>query len=133
MQRLLIIFILTVFFGATTTSSAVESDSLKSLSVDEKSFIKANPTLTVLVNSELPPYTFVEQGEVRGYWIDLLHLMFKDLSVELHFQTRKKKVDFGQTLSQRKADILTSILERPYRKKEMLFSSPVISFGIQLL
>ena len=134
MQRFLVVLLLTVIWGgAATTVGALEPESWESLTKKEQSFIKANPTLKVLVNSALPPYTFMENDELQGYWIDLLHMMFKDLPIELRFQTRKKKVDFGKTLAQRKVDIHTSILERPYRKKEMLFSIPVVSFGLPII
>ncbi|MCG8617232.1 MAG: transporter substrate-binding domain-containing protein, partial [Desulfobacterales bacterium] len=99
------------------------------LTPDQRDFLVRHPVLRVSISESLPPYTFIEDGEARGYWIDLMNRMFEKTGSKLTFHGRRSLRDFEQILNQGRADILTSMLILPDRKKRITFSTPVVQFS----
>ena len=98
----------------------------RALSQEQRDFLALHPRLKVRINSDLPPYTFLEKGRARGYFIDLLELMFEGLNVDLDYLERECSIEACAALLDRgEADLLTSIMRLPSRRSLMRFSEPV--------
>jgi len=57
------------------------------LTSDEKEFIKNNPTLIISNENDYPPYDFFENGEAKGYSVDLIKLLANKLGFNIKFET----------------------------------------------
>lgn len=113
------------WFGKLT-----EPISTTELTNQEIEFLKRHSQLTIFHHPQLPPYSFFEEGEAKGYWIDLLELMFQDLDVELVHRARDgESRNYPEVLNRGDADVMTSLLITSQRQETMLFSDPVITVG----
>nr|CRH07381.1 putative histidine kinase. Containing 3 SBP_bac_3 domain, PAS_3 domain, His KA domain, HATPase_c domain, response regulator receiver domain and Hpt domain [Candidatus Magnetococcus massalia] len=106
-----------------------EEAKLQLLSDEQRTALRATPRLTVSINENLHPYTFMEEGEAKGYWVDLLEQMFDGLNVELQFEPRESARHIVKQLDDQQIDITTSMLILPQRNATLRFSSPIITFG----
>ncbi len=55
------------------------------LTAEERAWIKANPTLRVANEMDWPPFDFAEDGEPRGYSIDLINLIGEKTGLKFKF------------------------------------------------
>lgn len=100
-----------------------------SLNEVELDYLKTHPTLMVRSHPMLPPHTFIEAGRYKGFWIDLLEIMFKGLGVELVYDSRDRSHGYANYLKHGTADIMPSLLVTPERQKLMIFTDPVVLIG----
>lgn len=87
--------------------------------------IKTQKTVTVVYTSWFP-YTYTENGEAKGYEIDILKAVFKRMHVDAKYVERPWKrclmaLEYGE------ADVLSSMLKNPDRAKYTIFSDTRIS------
>ena len=100
---------------------------------EEVNYLNENRELKILNNSNLPPYTYLENNKFHGYWIDLLEVMFKDINIKLSYDSRDRSLGYANYLNTGKAHILTSLLITEKRQKEMLFSQPILRIGYPVI
>ena len=116
--------------GTEQPSATTESPKRAVLSSEQREYLARHPRLKVLHYPDLPPYTYFEEGEARGYWIDLLDRMFEGLGVELVHGERSGGTEGYLALFERgEADLMTSLLRVPTREGVMRFSDPVMRVG----
>lgn len=98
-------------------------------SPEQTAWLKAHPTLRVAIDSDFPPYSFVENGELKGYAIDYLALLEKRLKpYGVHFVLVPYpawKALYADAIA-RKVDMVATMVDRPERRQWFIFTRPYI-------
>jgi len=122
-----IILIILLF---TTVSFSKES---VFLTKEEQDYLKNNSEVTVAVMKDYPPFTYLKEGRMKGFSIDLINLIAEKTDLEIKFvpdawdnnieKFRNKKIDLIDCISYKKKRALFTLFTRPYHE------IPVVVFG----
>ncbi|WP_415230295.1 transporter substrate-binding domain-containing protein [Psychromonas sp.] len=105
-----------------TMQSSTEMTRIK-LTEQEQSYLKIHPTASIALISDYAPFSYEENGEVKGFVKDLLLLISKKTGLEF-----VQKVDYwGNNLNKfkkKKVDIIADISYKKERESFTLFTTP---------
>jgi len=105
----------------------------QNLSEEERAWIAQHPVVRVATSADYGPFTFIENGAVRGMSIDYLERLRQLTGIEFKteepasFQTNLQRVTNGEV------DVMMSLRDTPERRKQMSFTRPYVSVPAVLL
>lgn len=79
------------------------------LTKEEKAYLQAHPDINVLVSTNLPPYSWVQDGEVKGVVAEIMKRVGNDLGVKFHFIPVDAPEDPQQEMANAQADIFANV------------------------
>jgi polar amino acid transport system substrate-binding protein len=93
------------------------------LTVEEKKWLATN-TLPLKIGNEIdwPPFDFVEDGQPRGYSIDVVRVLAEKLGISVEFINGYSWAEMLEMFHQGKLDVLPCIYETVERRKTMVFT-----------
>jgi ABC-type amino acid transport substrate-binding protein/CheY-like chemotaxis protein/nitrogen-specific signal transduction histidine kinase/HPt (histidine-containing phosphotransfer) domain-containing protein len=97
-----------------------------SLTQVEKTFLEKHPVIRVSNEMDWPPYDFNENGEAKGYCIDLLNLMADIIGVRfeyIHGYSWKELVSLAR---EKKIDVIHPMKQTPERDQFLNFTDDFI-------
>ncbi len=103
------------------------------LSDEERAWIAQHPVVRVATSADYGPFTFVENGVVRGMSIDYLERLHQLTGIEFKteepasFQANLQRVAHGEV------DLMMSLRDSPERRQLMSFTRPYVSVPAVLL
>lgn len=103
------------------------------LSPDELQWVKENPVLRVGNENDWPPFDFVEDGEAKGYGIDILRLIGQKTGLSFEFVNGFSWSELLEMLRTEKLDILPLISKTTERQEYTLFTSPYVEYPTVLV
>ncbi len=95
----------------------------------QQAWLQAHPTIRIAIDSDFPPYSFVDQGKLQGYAIDYLALLEKRLKPwGVHFELIPYPAwdELYADAIARKVDAVATMVDRPERRRWFLFTRPYI-------
>jgi len=101
------------------------ADDLSYLTIEEKNWLKAHPTLRLGIDTSFPPFDFIESNKHSGIFADYVQLLSKQLGISI---TYENNLTWGQVLlnaKQKKLDIISAIQKTPERSQYLLFTNPI--------
>ncbi|HEY7865644.1 MAG TPA: transporter substrate-binding domain-containing protein [Psychromonas sp.] len=105
-----------------TMQSTTETKRIE-LTEQEQNYLKIHPTASIALISDYAPFSYVENGEVKGFVKDLLLLVSKKTGLEF-----VRKVDYwGNNLNKfkkKEVDIIADISYKKERESFTLFTTP---------
>jgi two-component system sensor histidine kinase EvgS len=99
------------------------------LTSEEKAFIKTHPVFKVGHNLDWPPFGFAENGEPRGYGIDLLTLLSERLGIQLQFINGYTWAELKEMFRRGELDILPALFRNSERDKYIAFTKPYLTIS----
>ena len=112
-------------FNCNVTFAA---DDLSYLTIEEKNWLKAHPTLRLGIDTSWPPFDFIDKSNKhRGLAADYIQLLSKQLGISIELQDN---LTWGQVLKnaqQRKLDIVSAAQKTPARNQYLLFTTPIVT------
>ncbi|MBT4290160.1 MAG: transporter substrate-binding domain-containing protein [Deltaproteobacteria bacterium] len=96
------------------------------LTQGEKDFIKKHPVIRVANEVDWPPFDFAENGEPKGYSIDLIHMIAKKTGLHLEFVNGYDWDTLLKMGKRRKLDLFPAIWKTEERSQYFSFTAPYI-------
>ena len=87
--------------------------------------------ITVVMDEQYPPYSFRENGVVKGYLVDLWVLWSKKTGIPVEVKAAKW-VDAEAMFNEGKADVLDTVFHTPDRQKALIFSPAYENLGVPI-
>ncbi len=100
-----------------------------SLTAEERAWIKANPRLNVANEMDWPPFDFAEDGEPKGYSIDLINLIGEKTGLTFEFVNGFTWSELLEKFKAGQIDIMPAIYADEQRKTYIAFTD---SYFLQL-
>ncbi len=94
------------------------------LTSEELQYLKKHPIIKVHNEINWPPFNFYENGQAKGYSIDYIKLLFKNLDVKLEFITGPSWNEFMKMLQTKELDLIINIAKNKQRSKTIAFTTP---------
>ncbi len=94
------------------------------LTDEERTFIEANPEITVTNEFDWPPFDFTVSGEPAGLGIDLMELLSERIGIEFRYINGFTWDELVQMFFRGEIDLIHSLSITPQREKDALFSEP---------
>ena len=91
---------------------------------EELEYLKKHKTIKVHNEINWPPFNFYENGQAKGYSIDYIKLLFKNLDVKLKFITGPSWNEFMKMLQTDQLDLIINIAKNKQRAKTIAFTTP---------
>ncbi|OEF16025.1 transporter substrate-binding domain-containing diguanylate cyclase [Aliivibrio logei] len=105
-----------------------------SLTKEEQEYLNSHPTLTVYSDEHFPPYSFLEDGVLKGYSPDYMQLIAAQLNVEIIYVKHTSWAQSLTLLKNNEIDVIANIRKTESRKKYLNFShNPVFTMTNALL
>jgi polar amino acid transport system substrate-binding protein len=104
----------------------VGEDTLK-LTAEERAWIQANPELRVGNEMDWPPFDFAENGEPKGYSIDLLYLIGEKTGLKFKFINGYTWPELLEKFKAGEIDIMPAIYVDEQRKSYIAFTDSYFS------
>ena len=101
-------------------------DALK-LTAEERAWIKANPELRVGNEMDWPPFDFAENGEPKGYSIDLINLIGEKAGLKFEFINGYTWSELLEKFKAGAIDIMPAIYVDEQRKSYSVFTGSYFS------
>jgi polar amino acid transport system substrate-binding protein len=101
-------------------------DTLK-LTAEERAWIKANPELRVANEMDWPPFDFAENGEPKGYSIDLINLIGEKAGLKFEFINGYTWSELLEKFKAGEIDIMPAIYVNEQRKTYIAFTDSYFS------
>jgi hypothetical protein len=101
-------------------------DALK-LTAEERAWIKANPELQVGNEMDWPPFDFAENGEPKGYSIDLIDLIGEKAGLKFEFINGYTWSQLMEKFKAGEIDIMPAIYVDEQRKTTIAFTDSYFS------
>lgn len=89
--------------------------------------------ITVGMSGGYFPFTFVRQGELQGFEVDLMNAIGKELGREIEFQTMSFSGLIGALEAGRIDTVANQITITPEREEAFVFSDPYVIDGAQIV
>ena len=97
------------------------------LSQEERSWLEANPTITVGVHNDWAPYDFIsEQAHHSGLTADLLKIIANELGVKFEIVTKPTYPALREAFANGEFMMLSALAETPEDALQMHFSTPYV-------
>ncbi|MCC3860194.1 transporter substrate-binding domain-containing protein [Pseudemcibacter aquimaris] len=112
------------------SANAQVSETLETLTPEEREWIAANPVLKTTNNMDLIPLDFVENGRPMGFAIDYLNLVASKIGVELEFINGKSWIELVDMARNREIDIIHSLVQNPRRDEFLHFTTPYLNHSV---
>jgi polar amino acid transport system substrate-binding protein len=93
-------------------------------SKEELEYLKNHPVIKVHNEINWPPFNYYENGEAKGYSVDYIKLLFKDLDQKIKFITGPTWNQFMKMLQTPKLDLIINIAKNKQRAKSIVFTTP---------
>lgn len=90
-------------------------------------------TLRVGMSGQYFPFTFVEQDELKGFDVDVMNALGKEMEREIKYETANFSGLFGMLESGRIDTVANQITITEDRKKAYVFSDPYVYDGAQVV
>jgi PAS domain S-box-containing protein len=104
--------------------AAQDQKFVSTLSKNEQSWLKAHPSVIILVTKDWPPYEYIDStGAYNGYSAEYIKFLCEKIGVKI--KIKNEAISWKQlqdSLIHKKVDILPSIFETPERKNFLLFT-----------
>ncbi|WP_272936865.1 transporter substrate-binding domain-containing protein [Poseidonibacter parvus] len=92
------------------------------LTNQELEYLDSKPFLRTQLEDQYFPYSFIKDGEKRGFVIDLMKIISEKLDKKIDYIVIKNKKEASSMLQDNKLDFVSHHLKTPQREKEFLFS-----------
>ena len=97
------------------------------LTVAEKKWLTANPGPFLVHNErDFPPFNYNENGQPKGFSIDLMDLVAEKLGIAIRYVTGPSWNEFLGQIQENRLDIMLNIVQTPARSSYLAFTSPVV-------
>ncbi len=116
-----IVLAITFLFGSIVVN-ANSPELFSFLSAEEKQWVLDNPKIVVGNERDWPPFDFEENGEAKGYTIDLVKLMAGKLGLEVEFVGDLTWDELMSRLESGDIDMMPAIYKSPEREEYLSFS-----------
>lgn len=103
---------------------AIENQTGPSFTSQEIQYLLDNPVLTVSNMQHWPPFNFNEGGQAKGFVVDYMELLAKNMGVEVEFLSGPAWNEFLHMLQDGKIDIIGDMVQTEKRKESILFTDP---------
>ncbi len=90
-------------------------------------------TLRVGMSGQYFPFTFVEQDELKGFEVDVMNALGKEMGRKIQYKTANFSGLFGMLQSGRIDTVANQITITEERKKAYVFSDPYVYDGAQVV
>jgi two-component system sensor histidine kinase EvgS len=105
----------------------MEQSEVLGLTTEEKAFLRDLPVLRIGNETDWPPFDFAENGEPRGYAIDLLNLLAKKLGIRLQYINGYNWTELTEMFRQGELAMLPAMFKNPQREKFVNFTKPYLT------
>lgn len=102
------------------------------LTQEEKDFLAANPTLSIGVDFQWPPFEFVEHGAEQGYSLDLLRLIEQRLGIHFDYVRAKQWSELFAAFKKGDLPALSMVAPNEERENFALFGLPILQSNLAL-
>jgi putative amino-acid transport system substrate-binding protein len=89
--------------------------------------------MTVGMSGQYFPFTFVEQDELKGFEVDIMNALGKEMGREIIFQTANFSGLFGMLGAGRIDTVANQITITEERQQAYIFSEPYVYDGAQVV
>lgn len=103
------------------------------LTAEERAFLKKHPVFRVGNEDDWPPFDFSEHGKPRGYAIEHLKRLGRELGIAFEFVNGYTWSELLELFRNKKIDILPSLRISESRKEYMLFTEPFLELPYVLV
>jgi PAS domain S-box-containing protein len=93
----------------------------------EREWVRAHQSLRVANEMDWPPFDFVEEGEPKGYSIDLVRLVAERAGLEVEFVNGLTWAELVDLFRRGEIDVLPAVYESEERKEYALFTPSYFS------
>ncbi|NOR57811.1 MAG: transporter substrate-binding domain-containing protein, partial [Sulfurimonas sp.] len=108
-------------------ASQVESANF-SFTDKEKEFIKNNPIIKVANEDDWPPFDFSENGQAKGYSIDIVRSLAKKIGIKIEFVNGHSWNELLKLFENGKIDMMPVLTKTSYRAKKFNYSEPYMKW-----
>lgn len=100
------------------------SSSAKHISFNQQelTYLKKNPILKVNVDKAWFPFSFIENGQVKGYSNEMIQLVASKVGLSVEFVTGYQRSDYLSLLQTGDIDLINNIKITPEREKSLIFT-----------
>lgn len=102
-----------------------ETDPSK-LTLEEQNWLEQHRVIRIGNELDWPPFDFVEEGEPKGYTIDIVRLMAEELGIAVKFVNGFSWAELVEMFEQGKLDVLPAIYKTEERRKTMAFTKEYV-------
>ncbi len=117
---------LTVLFFFPHTSIAIPHPDLI-LDKDEIAWIKSHPKIRVANEMDWPPFDFVEEGNPKGYSIDLMNLIAEKTGLDITYVNEMTWEEIINSFKKGDIDVLPAVYVSEERQDYILFTQKYFS------
>lgn len=97
------------------------------LSMEDKAWIAAHPTVRIAFDGNFPPHSFVDDsGQLVGMAVDTVQLIRERTGLQFEVDKRTTWMDLYQAAEQREVDVVATMVKRPERRELFTFTRPYI-------
>lgn len=111
-------------------SKALASTSLD-LTDDEKAFLEAYDPVRVHVETNWPPFNYLEYGEIKGFVNDYMRLLAKRTGMQIEFIVGYSWNEYLQMLQDKRIDAISNMKITPDRESYTAFSNRAVVNTVQ--
>jgi len=123
-----------LFFSASLDYDAIYNQKLAlnnetmHLSFKEKEYIKNNPIVKVSNENDWAPFDFVQNGEAKGYSIDIIRNLAKKIGIKVKFENGYSWNELLNRFENNQIDLMHVFTKTPKREKVYNYSLPYVNW-----
>ena len=106
-----------------TCANTVTGTDILELSEEESAWVAANPELHIANELDWPPFDFAENGEPKGYAIDMVQMIARKAGLRVKFVSGLTWVELMDGFKADEIDVMPAIYQSEKRDEFALFTS----------
>jgi len=119
-----LLFVYVSFFSLTLLSSQLQ------LTKSEQFWLQKHPIINVSNEKDWAPFDFFEDGEAKGYSVDLVKLLAKQIGIQVHFISGYSWSELLKKFDRGEIDLMCAITKTKARAKKYSYSLPYIPWKL---
>ncbi|MGM0533736.1 MAG: transporter substrate-binding domain-containing protein [Campylobacterota bacterium] len=96
------------------------------LTPEEKTFLQKLQTVRVYARDDYEPFTYTQDGRMKGYVHEILQLLQRYLGVEFSYSRQMSPARAKEKLREKRLDMIASLRSGPDNKEYSTFSRPLL-------
>jgi len=107
-------------------TNPAESAANLSLTEEELVWLREHRKIRVHNETAWPPFNYAEDGQPKGFSVEFMNLLAKQLGIEVEYVTGPTWGEFLGMIRAKELDVMLNIIKTPEREKYIAFTKPYV-------
>lgn len=124
---------LLIYYDPVILTNMINLRKEVNLTQEERAFLDKNPILKVYMDYAYPPYSFLEDGKLKGFSVEYLNFLSRLLGINIEYVHDLTWQEALKSLQEKKIDIIGQMVNTKHRREFTLFTENYYNYFTGIL